>query len=238
MRGFQRVCQFWVCISSDILIMPLHCLKTHFQVLPCLWGATHRARLPVGSTLAASQGVWDPPPLWWIRCFLHTRMGMYCFVIICFDYCYVEIIICEVHWVTIVYIFWAIYLNCVACFWQCWDLSSCVLYQQRSASWCRTGWVFPAPESRSCCQSRPGRPKTWSGTPKPAGTGCKVGPEYSNRQEDNKNWNTREFQGAPTASSSLLLNMTCKFNFFSLQASSSPASNNENETEFTSLYAT
>lgn len=140
--------------------------------------------------------------------------GWECIALLSYAIYYVEIIICKVHCVTIVYLFWAIYLNCATCFWQCWDLSSCVLYQQRSSSWCRTDWVFLAPESRSCCRSRPGRPKTWSETPKSEGTGCKAGPEYSNKQKDNKNWNTREVQSAPTASSSLLLNMTCKFNFF------------------------
>lgn len=63
---------------------------------------------------------------------------------------------------------------------------SCVPYRWRSASWCGTGWVSPAPESRSYCQSHLGHPRTRSGTPKPAGTACGDCPEYSNKPDQNK----------------------------------------------------
>lgn len=60
--------------------------------------------------------------------------------------------------------------------------SSCVGYLWQSASWCRTGRAFLAPESRYFCQFRLVCPKTWSETPEPGGTGHKAGPEKSEEQ--------------------------------------------------------
>lgn len=57
-----------------------------------------------------------------------------------------------------------------------------VRYRWRSASWCRTGRAFLAPESRFFCQFRLVCPKTWSETPEPGGTGHKAGPEKSEEQ--------------------------------------------------------